>query len=75
MAWLGSVDVVDSGEVIVTGQVSFLYWSEPKQGVDHHWGRGREVYLGTGDALLAGTNLFIDRNFNHNHQVNSASVK
>ena len=72
--WLGSVNVVDSGGVIITGQVGSIHWSRNRGRVTIGGG-GMEVYRGAGTVLLAGINLFIDRNFNHNQQVNSASVE
>ena len=53
------------GEVISTGQVG----AKADAGVGHSRGGGKEVYPG------AGAKLFIDRNFNRNQQINSASVK
>ena len=55
------------GEVISTGQVGAIYGS--RCGGQITVGEeGREAYLS------AGTKLFIDRNFNHNQQINLASV-
>ena len=61
--------MVDSGEVRIPGQVDCIYWTRNKGRVTVEGGGGKEVYLG------AGTKLFIDHNFNHNRQVNLASVK
>ena len=67
-AWSNNVSDVDYNEVSNPGWVSCIYWSRD-QGQVTVGGRGRELYLG------ASTKLFIDRNFNHNQQVNMASVK
>ena len=55
------------GEVISTGQVGAIYGSRC----------GGQVTVGGGGSGVyrdACTKLFIDRNFNHNQEINSASV-
>ena len=59
------------GEVISTGQVCVIYGSRCGGGGRVTVGKGSKLdYLTIKRRLSAGTKLFIDRNFNHNQQIN-----